>query len=136
MLPRILWSLACFLILSTSSLHGAEGWAQLKIGMTADEAAEALGNPLLKTAGSGFELWIYDNNAEAVFYGGPLVGWTTPSKGKTAGHAVDVWQRKPGGTESPVFILPRPSRQPKRVDRLTGDSTDKIYKLPFYRRRN
>ena len=133
MLQRILPYIALLLILSASSLAGAEDWSQLKIGMSTDEATERLGLPLIKTIGGGFELWIYDNNAEAVFYGGPLVGWTTPTKGTVAGQAVDVWQHKSGAPIAPLFILPRSPAPVKRIDRRRDDG---VYSSPFYRLRN
>ena len=118
------------LLLSAGSLAGAENWGLLKIGMNTEEATAALGTPLIKTAANGFELWIYDNQAEAIFYGGPLVGWTTPKTGKSPAISVDVWQRKPGQTEAPAFILPRYRPPVKKVAAPKGDG---VYSLPYYR---
>lgn len=130
MRQRIQWYLASFLLF-TSTLLGAESWAQLKLGMTGDEATEVLGEPLFKTVGHGFELWIYDNKAEALFYGGPLVGWTTPEKRKSVVRSVDVWQRKAAGSDAPVFILPRVYRPAQR-----RDNNAESYQTPLYRLRN
>lgn len=121
------------LLLSAGSLAGAENWAQLKIGMNTEEATAALGAPLIKTAANGFEMWIYDNHAEAIFYGGPLVGWTTPKTSKSAAVSVDVWQRKAGQLEAPAFILPRYRPPVKKVDASKGDG---VYSLPYYRVRS
>lgn len=128
---RIHWYLMSFVILATSSLRGADGWAQLKVGMSSDEATEALGLPLMKTSARGFDLWIYDHNAEVLFFGGPLVGWTTPCDLKVASLTVDVWQRPPGSTKPPSFILPRFT---KRVERrrdvnLDSNSASSLYKV-------
>jgi hypothetical protein len=134
---RVLRFYATLLVLCVGSLFGAEeGWTQLKLGMTTDQAVEALGDPLIKTIGGGFELWIYDNHAEVVFYGGPMVGWTTPSKGKAIGRPVDVWQHPTAAIDSPVFILPR--RRPLPVKRIDIRSQDagSVDTLPFYRVRN
>ena len=136
MFSRPFWFLTAFLILALKPLSGAEGWAQLKVGMSVDEAMEALGDPLMKTSGRGFELWVYDNHAEVLFYGGPLVGWTTPSKGKAKGHAVDVWQRKPGTSETPLFILPRPTSQRNGIDRRpvgAAGAAEESFGSPLYR---
>lgn len=127
--------IACFFIFAGSHLLAVEGWEQLKFGMSTEEAGEALGDPLLKNRGSGFELWIYDNGAEAVFYGGPLVAWTTPSTGKSTGQAVDIWQRKPGA-EAPVFILPRVWPVLKRPVSRTNDGGNAGLGISQYRVRN
>lgn len=54
-------------------------WAQLRVGMSKDETAAVLGRPLLRTAGKGFELWIYNHGAEVVFHAGPVFAWTAPT---------------------------------------------------------
>ncbi len=69
----VLALLACLL---TASVWAAGDWAQLKSGMTGAEAAKLLGEPLIRTAGRGFQVWIYDGRGEAVFAGGPLKAWT------------------------------------------------------------
>lgn len=73
--PRrpVLALLACLL---TASLSAAGDWAQLKGGMTGAEAVKLLGEPLIRTAGRGFQVWIYDGRGEVVFAGGPLKAWT------------------------------------------------------------
>ena len=54
-------------------------WAKLKTDMTPDEALELLGEPLIRNANRGFEVWIYDSKAEVVFHGGPVIAWTIPT---------------------------------------------------------
>jgi hypothetical protein len=54
----------------------APDWSKVKAGMTNDEAAKLLGQPLLRTAARGFEVWVYDGRGEVVFAGGPLKAWT------------------------------------------------------------
>src|SRR4051794_6995105 len=106
MLRGIVRSMVPLLLFLAGSLAGAEDWSQLHIGMSAEQATEALGTPLIKNISNGFELWIYDNHAEALFYGGPLIGWTTPTKDTTPGRSVDVWVRKkPGVPATPSFVL-------------------------------
>lgn len=58
---------------------GAADWTKVKPGITTFEAAEALGKPLIRSYGRGFQVWIYDGAGEIVFGGGPALGWTVPS---------------------------------------------------------
>src|SRR4051812_16553220 len=118
MLRSVIRYIALLVLLPASSLAGAEDWSQLHIGMSTGQATEALGVPLIKTISNGFELWIYDNHAEALFYGGPLIGWTTPTKKATPGRSVDVWVRKPDLPATPSFILPRLPASKRRIQRL------------------
>lgn len=68
------------LVLITPTLSpGAADWSKVKTGITPFEAAEALGKPLIRTYGRGFQVWIYDGCGEIVFGGGPALGWTVPS---------------------------------------------------------
>lgn len=122
--------LPLLLLLSTGSLVATEDWSKLKIGMSTDQATEALGAPLIRTAANGFELWIYDNHAEVLFFGGPLIGWTTPKTSKSPAVSVDVWQHKAGQPEGPVFILPRYRPPVKKVETSKSDG---VYSLPYYR---
>ena len=100
MYRNLLWCLAFF---APSFVRGANVWDHLKIGMTAEETAAVIGEPLFRSAGSGFELWIYDHHAEVVFFGS-LIGWTTPAAGQAIGHAVDVWQSNHGDSTGPTFL--------------------------------
>lgn len=123
------------LFLAGGSLPGADGWTQLRLGMSGDEAAETLGHPLIKTSGGGFELWVYDNHAEVVFYGGPLVGWTSPKKDGFPVQTVDVWQAK-ADSNAPRFILPRSWSPPNRAMRRNSDGAAINDSMPAYRLRN
>lgn len=70
--------------------------------MTPAATFAALGKPLLRTAGRGFELWIYDHNAEVVFFRGPVIAWTAPS--------LDANPVVPGANDTfewPVLWTPR-----------------------------
>lgn len=87
-------------------MYAAEGWERLKLGMTSDEALAAIGTPLMRSAGKGFEIWIYDQQAEVVFYGGPLVAWTSPATAQGRGKSVDVWQRTSKESNAPTYVLP------------------------------
>jgi len=99
-------SFFCALLLGTNGLWAAD-WSALKIGMTPAETMGALGEPLIRTSGQGFDIWIYDNQAEAVFYG-PLVGWTSPRTATAQAQTVDVWQAAAPGSPTSVQVLPRP----------------------------
>ena len=57
----------------------AKVWAQLKTDMTPKEARALLGNPLIRNANRGYEVWIYDSKAEVVFHQGPVMAWTIPT---------------------------------------------------------
>jgi hypothetical protein len=59
--------------------QGAADWTKVKTGITPTQAAEALGRPLIRTYGRGFQVWIYDGCGEIIFGGGPTLGWTQPS---------------------------------------------------------
>ncbi len=123
-------SLAVLFVFLTGSARAASAWTHLKLGMTSDDAIAAVGEPLQRSAGQGFEIWIYDDCAELVFYG-PLVGWTAPRTATAAARSVDVWSA-PAGAAMPPHILPRPGATAKPVAMLnpaTGSA------LPNYRRR-
>lgn len=66
---------ACCLL---APLFGEADWSRLKDGLTAEQTTEALGKPLIRTYGRGFEVWIYDSHGEVLFAGGPAMGWTQP----------------------------------------------------------
>ena len=59
--------------------QGAADWTKMKTGITPTEAAEAVGKPLIRTYGRGFQVWIYDGCGEIIFGGGPALGWTQPA---------------------------------------------------------
>ena len=59
-------------------LLGEADWTRLKLGLTPEQTTEALGKPLIRTYGRGFEVWIYDSHGEVLFAGGPATGWSHP----------------------------------------------------------
>lgn len=82
-------------------------WAKLKAGMTPIETKAALGDPLLKNRGRGFELWMYDSGAEVVCFLGVLVAWTGPEGHRTSdGQKIDL---------TGIKINPVPSSRPEKV---------------------
>jgi hypothetical protein len=79
-MPRFTLSLP-FLLLAGLSFPsaGLADWTCLREGITLEETAEALGQPLIRTYGRGFEVWIYDSRGEVVFAGGErALGWSLP----------------------------------------------------------
>jgi hypothetical protein len=79
-MSRLTRCLLCLLALSVSVLaRGAADWSKVKTGITPAEAADALGTPLIRTYGRGFQMWIYDGCGEIIFAGGPAMGWTRPA---------------------------------------------------------
>ena len=104
--------LAC----TSSSTRAAEGWAQLKLGMTAAETVALLGAPLIRTSGNGFELWTYDKGAEVLLFGS-LIGWTMAGAGDVAGRSFDIWRAKRGGVVSASFWDTLPRAQPAPMGR-------------------
>lgn len=94
--------------------HGADRWAQLKLGMTADETISALGEPLVRNVGRGFELWIYDHDSEVLFFG-DLIGWTSPGAGPSSRHSADVWQANQGRDDFRTVLLRLPPSRTRRL---------------------
>lgn len=77
-MPRFLVTVALLLSGLSGPACAAVDWSQLKPGITTEQTAEALGQPLIRTYGRGFEVWIYDSRGEVVFAGGPAMGWSLP----------------------------------------------------------
>lgn len=143
MLRRYQSLLALCLVLGPVPSHAEDNWAQLKLGMTAEDAVAALGRPMLRARGRGFETWTYDNGAEVLLYGS-LVGWTAPGTANVVARSMDVWRVNRTGTYFPTFLalLPPPAVKSPAPARDTGSSghggprsTSGSYWLPVYRRR-
>ena len=79
MKARLAILLACLVLLTSAFGSTALGWNRLKPGMTPAEVSAAIGNPLLRSEGRGFILWIYDHQSEVIFHGGTVMGWTAPA---------------------------------------------------------
>jgi hypothetical protein len=94
-----------------AAARAGSGWAQLKAGMSYAEAVTALGQPLLRSKGREFELWIYDRGAEVVYFRGTVVAWTAPNGAAVlGGEQIDlrgVFQRAaatPPPPPKPVYV--------------------------------
>jgi hypothetical protein len=92
-MPRntLLRAAAIVLVVPVSG-WAAEGWANLKAGMTRNEAVAVLGTELVASRGRGFEVAIYDDRAEVVFLHGKVVAWTAPVSIQAAPAPSAVWQ--------------------------------------------
>jgi hypothetical protein len=75
-----LWLFLLAALGGASAMQAADGWAQIKVGMKLEDAATAIGAPLIKSHGRDCDLWIYDGGAEVVAAHGLVSGWTAPAK--------------------------------------------------------
>lgn len=100
--PRLL--LLSLLLVSGLSA-GVDPWSQLKVGMSPQDAAKLVGEPLFRRQGKGFQMWTYDGGAEVLLYvTSGVVGWTAPVSAKVGARSDDVWnQRKPGVYYATLF---------------------------------
>ncbi len=133
MCQNFLRRLAFLAFIAPGLVRGADVWDHLKIGMTAEETTAVIGEPLFRSAGSGFELWIYDHHAEVIFFGS-LIGWTTPATDHAIGRAVDVWQHNHSDASGPTFLSAIPAWYPDKNTASPGNPDAGGYdRLPTYR---
>lgn len=109
-------SLGLLLLLAAGAARAGDPWSRLAIGMSAEETLSALGEPLLKNVGKGFEIWIYDNHAEVLFFGN-VIGWSTPGTGPLAKRTADVWQANGGKNDFRTVLAMLPPPKPKPTPR-------------------
>jgi len=113
--PRVLFALAV-LCAALTRVHAAAEWDKLKAGMASDAALKELGEPLIRTYGRGFEVWIYDGKGEALFTGS-LKAWTVakPSaESLSRPIALDVLiKARPRIRLAPLQALPQPIQLPE-----------------------
>jgi hypothetical protein len=84
---------AVILFIGSSVSFAADGWSQLRVGMTRGEASAVLGQALLTTQARGFTIEIYDQGAEVLLIRGRVAGWTAPATVLGgASTRVDAWQ--------------------------------------------
>lgn len=101
------FALLCALgFLAGSTKAADDAWLQLKAGMDRFDTQTALGKPLFKNIGRGFEVWIYDSGAEVLCYRGTVVAWTAPAgQGNGEGRQLDLrFFLKPVVAPAPVRI--------------------------------
>jgi len=97
----------------TGVVRAEDGWSHLKLGMSTNDAVAALGQPLLRSEGRGFEVWTYDNRAEVVFYG-QVIAWTAPASSLVAPRVVEDWQFAQGIPDQVILPKPIPRARPAR----------------------
>jgi hypothetical protein len=95
-------------LLLVGSLSAApRPWAQIKVGMSAEEIVTLLGDPVFRRQGRGFETWTYDQGAEVLICK-LVVGWTAPTSATLVVRSEDVWSNHPQGDYlSPVRAVLR-----------------------------
>lgn len=121
------------LLLFPVASQAAENWSQLKLGMSVEETIAALGTPLMRTAGRGFETWTYDKGGDVLIYGS-LIAWTAPAAIPVAVRRKDIWSENPKLTYVAALALV-PAPIPAYLRRSTGIvSRTPTFFLDFYRR--
>lgn len=121
------------LLLFPVASQAAENWSQLKLGMSVEETIAALGTPLMRTAGRGFETWTYDKGGDVLIYGS-LVAWTAPTPAKATVRRKDIWSEHPNLSYAAALSLV-PARIPSSLRRSSGSvSRPPTFFLDFYRR--
>jgi len=137
MLRSLTFCFAALAALAPALLRGKENWAQLKLGMTAEETLATLGRPILKSVGNGFEVWIYNNGSEVVLFGS-LIGWTAPSAAKLSERSSDIWSEDDSDEAPPTFLslLPKPvtlgrAPKPKPAPATARPRSEDVW-LPMY----
>ena len=78
------------LLLFPLAAQAAENWGRLKLGMSVEETIAALGQPLLRTAGRGFETWTYDKGGDVLLYGSVIAWWPY---NPTERFYLSIWHR-------------------------------------------
>ncbi|HEX2852606.1 MAG TPA: hypothetical protein VHO24_05155 [Opitutaceae bacterium] len=121
------------LVLFPPGSRAAEKWDQLKLGMSVEETLAALGQPLSRNTGRGFETWTYDKGGDALIYGS-LIGWTAPASANVAVRSKDVWSEN-RNLPYLTFLSLLPPRIPFAPRRGNADaSRSTTYYSEFYRR--
>ena len=121
------------LVLFPLAGRAAENWNDLKLGMSAEETLAALGQPLIRTAGRGFETWTYDKGGDVLIYGS-VIGWTAPASVRLAVRSKDIWSENRHLPYLTFFSL-LPARLPPTPRRANGDpGRTPTYFSDFYRR--
>ncbi len=127
MFRRTLWLFALIALVSPAFALGRGGWSSVKLGMSRNEAAAALGTPLIRSVSRGFELWIYDGRAEVLFFRGPVIAWTAPAVSRVEeSRQPDVIT-----PERPTIAAPVPKNATPRRE----NNSDGYDQLPVYRSR-
>src|SRR5450432_1350905 len=108
---------------------GADRWAQIKAGMSSADTVKMLGEPLVRSQGKGFELWIYDRGAEVVFYG-DIIAWTAPAGSAAPASANESWAFFQAAPDQIALPFPKP-RTFLPVPELASIRTDSATKFRY-----
>lgn len=63
-------------LIGAASGNASTAWGRVEAGLSRAEIRGILGEPLMRSAGRGFEVWIYDQQREVVWMRGVVVAWT------------------------------------------------------------
>jgi hypothetical protein len=114
-------------LLTACAVHGADGWAQLKGGMSRADAIAVLGVPLVESRGREFAVAIYDERAEVIFVDDRVIDWTAPgAKPGVNTHAAN-WHFGRTRRDRPLFAAQGQGNTPPAPAARTGAA------LPAYR---
>ena len=81
----------CAALLGAAQMNAAVSWEGIKAGLSHEEVRGLLGDPLMTSAGRGFEVWIYDAQREVVWLRGVVVAWTARNEALDArGRSIDL----------------------------------------------
>ncbi len=70
------WAGAVAALMSVEKVGASIAWERVEAGLSHAEVRGILGEPLMRSAGRGFEVWIYDAQREVVWMRGVVVAWT------------------------------------------------------------
>ncbi|MEO7413143.1 MAG: hypothetical protein ABIZ81_07285 [Opitutaceae bacterium] len=134
MARRSLFLAITLLVLFPLPGAAVENWGQLKLGMTVEETLAALGQPLIRTRGRGFETWTYDKGGDVLMYGS-LIGWTAPLSAIVEVRSKDIWRENRNGPYLTFLSLlpPQIAPGPRRVNAAAAVAAPAYYN-DFYRR--
>ncbi|MDB6094094.1 MAG: hypothetical protein JWM32_1656 [Verrucomicrobia bacterium] len=119
--------LSLLLCLLPSLGRSAERWSQLTLGMSPEETILAIGEPLMRNAGRGLEVWIYDHDAEVLFLDG-VIGWSTPAGGALPRQTADVWQANQGKNDYRAVLLMLPPPKPRPVPLKKRGTREQVWR--------
>jgi hypothetical protein len=111
------------------SSRAADGWQQLKVGMTRSEATAVLGHALLTNQARGFTVQIYDAGAEVVLVHGRVASWTAPAGSRSVAPEFHPWPIQPVGFKPPSAVPPQSGRSSTRDAKSRQPSTLPAYRL-------
>ncbi len=70
------WAGAVAALMMAAKMTASVAWERVEAGLSHAEVRRILGEPLMRSTGRGFEVWIYDAQREVVWMRGVVVAWT------------------------------------------------------------